>query len=725
MQNINISFGIFEPAPGATTPGKHYARPAKKGDPLQKTQGAFGEAIYRTVTVTSPRQLIEVMQAAPPGSYITQGIAKDVGASRCVPAATLMDNPGAIARSNDCMIEPEAGALVTIDYDPPQYPDLAPGNIPTPAQQIFKIAGNVFMVNRPSTSAYIADTATGELYHGERGRHINLAVEHGSEREEQLDRLHKQCVLHGWYWPKIDSTGKVTAATIVDLALKRRVQPQFLAPVLGKGLVRATADSAITTGSGGYLNIPALTFDEETEYERLVTALPKRPGVVAQAAQNHRQHVEKLMADGWGADGIKTALQTHTLRGDVPLHIRVKGKPCVVTVRDVLASPAVYHGADALDPVAYLEPDYANNYCAKLYLTGQKSNPTINSMAHGERVFMLVNDAVADFADAVPLEAGFSLNNFFSKHTMTNEVTSKMSSTEFLVPNLIPKGSMTVYVAEPNGGKTAIFTHYACEMAAAGLKVFYVNADANPSQLKAQQEMADKHGFRIMAPDAMNGGGIAGLLIDLNKLAALDVSLSDTVFIVDTLKKFTEMLSKNAITDFLSLIRKLVAKGATICLLAHTNKYSDKDGNLVFEGVGDLRADVDNMIYFCSSLATPDIREVTTRPDKTRATFNPISFRIRFGDFGVSVEPLTEVLPMLTNELRVMLVAATKGIAAGKRNQEALVDFCVDETLEGKHTVRAQIKKLCMMDNAPLTRTGGNGGAGYLFKVTGAPVEEF
>lgn len=405
MQDISISFGMFEPAPGATTPGKHYARPTKEGEPPQKTQGIFGVATYRTVTVTSPSGLIEIMRAAPPGSYIMQGIAKDVGATRCVPTVKLKDNPGAFARSNDYMIEPEAGTLVTVDYDPPQYPDLAPENMPTPSQQIGKIAGNVFMVNRPSTSAFIADAETGELYHGARGRHINLAVAHGSEREEQLDLLHKQCVLHGWCWPKIDSTGKVTVATIVDLALKRRVQPQFLSPVLGEGLVRAIPADSIRVANGGYLNIPTLTFDEEMEYERRVTALPKRPGVAAQAVQNRRQYVDKLKADGWGAESIKAALHASTLRGDVPLHIRVKGKPCVVTVRDVLASPASYHGADALDPVAYLEPDYANNYCARLYLADQKSTPTINSMAHGGRVFMLVNDAVADFAEAVPPES--------------------------------------------------------------------------------------------------------------------------------------------------------------------------------------------------------------------------------------------------------------------------------------------------------------------------------
>ncbi len=457
---INISFGMFEPAPGAPTPGKHYARPAKKGEPLHKTQGAFGEAIYRTVTVTSPRQLIEVMQAAPPGSYLTQGIAKDVGASRCISAAKRKGEAGSFARSNEHMIEPEGGALVTVDYDPPQYPDLAPGNMPTPAQQIFEIAGNVFMVNRPSTSAFIADAETGEIYQGERGRHINLAVEYGSEREAQLDLLHKRCVLHGWCWPEIDGTGKVTAATIVDLALKRRVQPQFLAPVLAEGLVRDIQNENIRTGNGGYLSIPALTSDEEAEYERCVAEMLVRPGVVAQAAQNRSLYVEKLKAEGWGAESIKTALQTLTLRGDVPLHIKVKGKKSIVAVRDVLASPAAYHGADALDPVAYLEPDYANNYCAKLYLTDQKSTPTINSMAHGERVFILVNDASADFAKAVPegaapVEGG--LKNAGAEASFITQASDiEMEAVEWFWKHRLARGAFHLLGGVPGTGKSTI-----------------------------------------------------------------------------------------------------------------------------------------------------------------------------------------------------------------------------------------------------------------------------
>jgi len=713
---INISFGMFTPAQGAPVPGKHYTL---KDGVLIKAQGVFGAADYRTLTASSPGELIKIMQAAPPGSFITQGVAKDVCATRCLPAAALKGEAGAFARNNDHMIEPEGGALVTVDYDPPQYPELAPKDIPSPSQQIKDIAGKVFMVNRPSTSAFIGDAT------GERGRHINLAVEHGRDRAEQLERLHRHCVLRGWCWPKIDGTGKVSVTTIVDLALKRRVQPQFIAPVLSGGLVRTIPKDGIRITEGGYLNIPALTSTEDAQYEKTIAAMLVLPVVVAQADQNRAQHVEKLKAKGCAAPDIESALSASTLRGDWPLHIRGKG---VVAVRDVLASPSKYHGADALDPVAYLEPDYATNYCAKLYLTGQKTGPAIHSMAHGGRNFMLVNDAKADFAEEAATPSALS---FLSKYLVTAEGASKMASATFAIPNLIPRGSLSVYVAPGGGGKTAIFTHKAGQLARDGYEVLYINADANPDQLKSQYEKAAKFGFNVLAPDMHIGCSATDVMLDIQRTLDSSVDLSNAVYIIDTLKKFTNLLSKEALKDFLIFMRKLVARGATVCLLAHANKYPDAEGNLVYEGVGDLRSDVDSLIYMYSSrafdrngepatvggLKDSRVYEVTTHPDKVRAMFQPVSFRIEISSFGVNVFDLDVVLPRFTTELREALAVVINAIESGHDRRDELIGVLKEETMCGDNKARDMLRTLTLMDNSPLLREGGKGKLGVAFTV--------
>ena len=87
------------------------------------------------------------------------------------------------------------------------------------------------------------------------------------------------------------------------------------------------------------------------------------------------------------------------------------------------------------------------------------------------------------------------------------------------------------------------------------------------------------------------------------------------------------------------------------------------------------------MIYLYSSLVEPGVREVTSDPDKTRTTFSPISFRIRFGDMGVAVEELDVVLPCFTDELREVFDAAKRAIEDGTRSQEALVQHVAEELM--------------------------------------------
>lgn len=323
-----------------------------------------------------------------------------------------------------------------------------------------------------------------------------------------------------------------------------------------------------------------------------------------------------------------------------------------------------------------------------------------------------------------PPPENFSLRSHFASHTLTNKDAEKMELTKFIYPKLIPQGLITAYPSPPNGGKTAIFTHAACKLANEGYEVFYINADASPSQLKSQQDKADRHGFSILAPDAKDAGGVNGLMATLSDLSMMDISLNQAVLIVDTLKKFVDMLDKKQLKGFINLLRKLVAKGATVCLLVHTNKYLTDDGQLIYEGTADLRSDIDNMIYLYSSLVEPGLREVTSTPDKTRTTFEPLSFRIRFGDMGVSVEELDVVLPCFTDELRSVFNAAVKAIDGGTRAQEGVVAQVAEELMLGVNKARDKIKEVCHLKNSPLIRRRVPNAPGFTLSYLGEVPRE-
>ena len=165
--------------------------------------------------------------------------------------------------------------------------------------------------------------------------------------------------------------------------------------------------------------------------------------------------------------------------------------------------------------------------------------------------------------------------------------------------------------------------------------------------------IADEHGFKFLNPDTNQGTSVEGLLETIKQIADSSADLTDWVFFFDTLKKMADLLQKNSVKKFFSLCRRLASKGATIVLLGHANKFRDKEGCLVFEGVGDVKSDSDELIFF-ERVRNPngglDVTTVvdTDRGAKVRGIFKPFSFHISpdreitFYNYPLSVNDRTQ-----------------------------------------------------------------------------------
>jgi hypothetical protein len=68
---------------------------------------------------------------------------------------------------------------------------------------------------------------------------------------------------------------------------------------------------------------------------------------------------------------------------------------------------------------------------------------------------------------------------------------------------------------------------------------------------------------------------------------------SGKIIILDTLKKFTELMDKRIASDFMREAREFVSNGGTLILLAHTNKNRDGNGKVIFGGTSDIVDDAD------------------------------------------------------------------------------------------------------------------------------------
>lgn len=280
-----------------------------------------------------------------------------------------------------------------------------------------------------------------------------------------------------------------------------------------------------------------------------------------------------------------------------------------------------------------------------------------------------------------------------------------MADAEFLFPNLIVRGHIGAYVAPANGGKTAIFLLICEKLAARGLKVIYVNVDGSPGDLKRHHAHAKKYSYNVVAPDACDGKSVEDVIKKFEAIAKSNVRCDDYVFIVDTLKKFVDVIEKKKSKEFYKLLRKLSVKGVTICLLSHCNKYKDEEGRSIYEGTADLRNDLDEMIYFESTMnEANNMLEITTRPDKVRAEITPISFTIDFND-DRKVSQLANVLKIISNEERELIEHIKSAINDGCHSQKEIIENVSGKTILGSKKIREKLLFYSHCDNPIFTVT--------------------
>jgi hypothetical protein len=328
------------------------------------------------------------------------------------------------------------------------------------------------------------------------------------------------------------------------------------------------------------------------------------------------------------------------------------------------------------------------------------------------------NDAVRSVIRDAFAPKKTNIDDIFKDLILTSEDVQSMADSEFWIPDMLVKGHVSAWPAPANAGKTTIFVNYVCpELVTAGAKVIYVNADAAPDALKSHFAHAERHGYVILAPDAKQGMGVSAVIDKLKMLSESGADLTGTVFILDTLKKFCDMLQKNAQKAFLSMVRSLSTKGATIILLAHTNKHTDLSGKTIFEGTVDLRNDVDELIYLdVFDNEAKKVIEVTTRPDKVRAKIRPVSFTICKDTR--EVKRLDEVIPVIASDERETIAAIISAIKGKLCKKEEIVEEAHCKAHISRPKIRASLEKNSQGANPFFKKEDGFENNAKLFTLT-------
>ena len=181
------------------------------------------------------------------------------------------------------------------------------------------------------------------------------------------------------------------------------------------------------------------------------------------------------------------------------------------------------------------------------------------------------------------------------------ELESRLAKERDVIPGMITTGTVTLVYAPSGAGKTVwilgnLFQSIRNNLIR-GSDVIYFNEDDGAKGVLQKAKLGNKHGMTMVTlanspdPYLRNTGDALRLLNAIR----LEGEADGKIVICDTLKKFAPVLNKGDMREVLHVFREFAAAGGTIILLGHCNKHRTMDGRLVYEGVGDLKADVDNM----------------------------------------------------------------------------------------------------------------------------------
>ncbi len=175
------------------------------------------------------------------------------------------------------------------------------------------------------------------------------------------------------------------------------------------------------------------------------------------------------------------------------------------------------------------------------------------------------------------------------------ELVQASRGLEPVLGQIAMRGQYTLIFAAPGKGKTLLMLHLIEKGIADGSldpnHVFYVNADDSEHGMLEKLKLAEELGIGMLVPgfNRFSAKQLPGLLFELGQSGLA----SETIVILDTLKKATPTNDKARISAFNGAVRPFCTLGGTFIALHHVNKNRNDEGEVVFSGTSDLVDDID------------------------------------------------------------------------------------------------------------------------------------
>lgn len=308
--------------------------------------------------------------------------------------------------------------------------------------------------------------------------------------------------------------------------------------------------------------------------------------------------------------------------------------------------------------------------------------------------------SASDIIFDAPLVARHDSNNPLLKYSLIGSLAELQKQAQEQIPllgNLCLRGQATVWYAKPNVGKTLITLHLLRETLERGTidggQVFYVAADDTAAGVLEKLQILQPFGIHVLAP-GFNNLQAKDLPRVLRAMIA-DDTVGDSFLILDTLKKFVPLMSKQESSAFADVARQFVMKGGTILGLAHTNKRLGADGKPIVAGTSDILDDFDG------GYTIIELPQQANRGERV-VQFDCIKSRgqlIQQVAYGYSVENGVTYAELL-DSVRLIDPDAVSQIRqeadqAADLEVTAAIESCIAEGISGKMDIARAVMSRC------------------------------
>ncbi|MBL4898988.1 MAG: AAA family ATPase [Colwellia sp.] len=315
------------------------------------------------------------------------------------------------------------------------------------------------------------------------------------------------------------------------------------------------------------------------------------------------------------------------------------------------------------------------------------------------------------------------INNFkgglkqFTINGVSSQMTKQMLDDKFVLENIAILGQLTVLYAAPNTGKTLLTIKLLIEAVESGVirgeDISYINADDNFNASVTKLKIFEKYNIGMIVPDIVKADYLendnqvnptrfkTSDLLQYIELMIENKEAKNQIVVLDTLKKFTDLMDKKASSEFAKVLRRFSANGGTVIALAHVNKQSDPNGKRVHAGTTDILDDFD-----CSYVIEQDgeielVRRVKFTNNKARGNVkNEVFFtysiedKINYNDLLNSVECVDNPIATSPNYDHIKLINKAHELIAQEVNKKTDLINQLHSVLKPQYSKTKVIKLL-------------------------------